>query len=460
MRLLLWVAALCRQPAARPAAASVVVDTANTTAPATLRGQGFLWSVSATEPPDALLAPLRPKLQRGRLTPWDEQNATGLPSYPRLADLGATIQVQVSGEYANLFDGYANIRQGQWPGDGGNWSLWDHVLEDSVRRVRAANLTVQWDIWEEPNWHGWWNASNGSQAQFFETWRYAVRRLRTIDPMAQIVGPSLNKYDPSTNPPTNWLQPFLLFAQQENVLPDILTWHEILPSQGPRSIAWHAEDARSFMRQHGIAVRGIGINEVGSSDRQTNPGLVVWYLASLEAANVSFAARACWQDDAETVNNCRTQTLDGILTPHFQPRATYWAYRRYAELAGELISVAYDDAVDGIASLDHDAKAVRLLLGRNGNEVPHNLIVLKNLDRIPWLAGQSALNVTAHRIPNTGWDVLETPIPLKSASVAVTKGSVTLHFPEFVAGDALSIDLVPQLKHDDASHGAVEERRR
>ena len=51
--------------------------------------------------------------------------------------------------------------------------------------------------------------------------------------------------------------------------------------------------------------------------------------------------------------------------------------------------------------------------------------------------------MTAHRIPDAGWDVLEAPIPLKSASATVTKGSVTLQFPEFVAGDALSIDLVP-----------------
>lgn len=222
--------------------------------------------------------------------------------------------------------------------------------------------------------------------QIFETWRYAVKKLRTIDPGAEIVGPSLNKYDPATNPPTNWLEPCLMFAHQEDVLPDILSWHEILPSQGPRSIMWHAEDIRSFMRHHRITVKGIGINEVGSSSRQTNPGLIVWNLASLEEAGVDFAARARWQDDEPTTNNCRTSTLDGILMPEqLKPRAAYWVYHRYTQLNGELIYVVHDDAVAGIASLDRNAKAVRLLLGRNGNGDSQGLIVLNNLEQIPWL---------------------------------------------------------------------------
>ena len=115
------------------------------------------------------------------------------------------------------------------------------------------------------------------------------------------------------------------------------------------------------------------------------------------------------------------------------------------ELKGELIYVVHDDDVAGIASLDHDAKVVRLILGRNGNGASQSLIVLNNLDQIPWLAGHSLLNVSAHRIPNTGWAVLDSPIPVNSiVSVPLINGSVTLQYREFVAGDALSVDLVPR----------------
>lgn len=169
----------------------VSVNLTNVTGPATQRAQGFLWSLSNDAPPDVLLAPLKSKLQRGRLTPWDEANTTGLPSYARLVKLGATVQVQVGGEYAALFGGYKSITT--WPGDGGNWSLWDSVVEGCVARVRAAGLplsAVQWDIWEEPNFKGWWNAS---RAAYFGAWARAVRTLRSKAPGTGIVGPSINK---------------------------------------------------------------------------------------------------------------------------------------------------------------------------------------------------------------------------------------------------------------------------
>ena len=61
-------------------------------------------------------------------------------------------------------DGYPISR---FPGDNGNWTDYDNFLTRLINDVRAAGLTVQWDIWNEPNITIFWN-------------RPAVAVLRTV----------------------------------------------------------------------------------------------------------------------------------------------------------------------------------------------------------------------------------------------------------------------------------------
>lgn len=126
-----WAEAFWQQQGTLPVFASVVIDATNVTSPATARAQGFLWPVFghcvldsellvtilvgftlgscivaalSVDQATALIGSTTiqcaaesaaPEAKRGRVTQWDHQNKTGLPSYRRLADLGTTIQVQV-----------------------------------------------------------------------------------------------------------------------------------------------------------------------------------------------------------------------------------------------------------------------------------------------------------------------------------------------------------------------------
>jgi hypothetical protein len=91
-----------------------------------------------------------------------------------------------------------------------------------------------------------------------------------------IVGPSINKYDPE------YLEAFLLYARDQDVVPDILSWHEIIEQHRPVIIPRHVTSMRAFMKENRITIRGIDINEFGSPERQTSPGLTAMYLANLD----------------------------------------------------------------------------------------------------------------------------------------------------------------------------------
>jgi hypothetical protein len=171
--------------------------------------------------------------------------------------------------------------------------------------VAEAGLEADWDVWEEPNFKGWWDAS---REQFFATWERAHRVLKELNPQARMVGPSLNRYD------RDYLEAFLLYAKTHDALPDVLSWHEIIPEHEPARIEAHVAEIRAFMAAQAIEIDGIEINEYISHDRMTDPGMHVWYLTYLEKARVRGACKAAWLEPETGIFNAATPTLGGLLT--------------------------------------------------------------------------------------------------------------------------------------------------
>src|SRR6202008_2647808 len=79
------------------------------------------------------------------------------------------------------------------------------------------NPRVRFDIWNEPaaNSYFW----PRSMAQYYEMWNTAVKTIRSLDPKAVIVGPSIANYDHAT------LLSFLTQAKAAGTVPNILNWH-------------------------------------------------------------------------------------------------------------------------------------------------------------------------------------------------------------------------------------------
>ena len=399
-------------------AETVVVDFAAIKGPATHRASGFLHSVSVEQPDDQLVRQLKPQLFR-----LHAREALTPALYRRLTGYGADVQSVMSDSY-----GYPGP-SGIWPGDGGDWTRWENLVEGLVREADSEGLQLQWDIWNEPDSNNFWNRSG---EQFFETWKRAVRTIRRVNPRAIIVGPSLSKG------PCHFLYGFLLSAHAEKVLPDIIPWHD-MDSDHPNNVV----NVRQFLAKHGIPDRPISINEFKYSGGTHQPGLTVWWLSHIEEEAPESAAYACWPD-LEGYSNCEADTLDGLLTRDGVPRAAWFAHKGYAEITGQLVNVEIPGhRIAGIAGVDSELQTGRLLLGRreslqSPSEEPVD-VVFRNLEHLIDVSKDGEVFIRAERILDAG--ALDSPQVTISALYPVLNNVVRIHLPHFEAWEAYTVVL-------------------
>lgn len=399
-------------------AETVIVDFAALRGPATHRASGFLLSISPEQPDNRLVRPLKPKLFRLRA---DE--ALNSPLYQRVWSYGAVVQVIISDSY-----GYPGS-SGNWPGDGGDWTRWEQLVEELIREGSSKELQLHWDIWNEPDHPQFWDRS---AEQFFETWKRAVRTIRRVNPMAIIVGPSLARG------PAHYLYGFLLSAHAENVLPDIISWHD-MELDHPNNVV----NVKQFLAKRGLPDRPISINEFKYSDGTHHPGLTVWWLSHIEEEAPQSAAYACWPD-LEGYSNCETHTLDGLLTRGGLRRAAWFAHKGYAEITGQLVGVGSSGfKVAGIAGVDSDLKVGRLILGKresldSSDDGPVE-VVFRNVDRLNSSLKEGEVFVRAERIPDLG--VIDSPLVTIAGMYPVINGEVRVRLQDFGTGEAYTILL-------------------
>jgi hypothetical protein len=372
--------------------------------------------MTATEPEQELVEPLKPKLFRSA-----EHRAFAI--YQRAKSLGARSQLVVSDSYWDR----------RWPETASNWKRWEATVEDLVEEAKRNGYTFEWDIWNEPEIEYFWEVD---QARFFETWRRTVVKIRELDPRAVIVGPSLAKYDGS------YLEDFLVYAKTNHVLPDVLCWHELdATDAGFRIIEADVADARKLLAKHRIGIDRICINEIIGPGLHTRPGAAVRYFAALERAGVDGACHATWPDAGDGYN---PSSLSGILTQGEKlPRSTWWAYKGYADVTGRLVYIQPSATVDGVAGYDGGAKAARMVLGRVAGDAPAGAVELRltNLGDAPGIVLDAETHITAERIPISGWESLGSPVSVLGAKYEVRDGQVALTLPDFGPDDAYLITV-------------------
>ncbi len=402
---------------------TVTVDFLTDQGPATHRASGFLHAMSATVPSADLVKPLKPQLFRMAAEDWHKDERGAFANYQRVKEMGARMQIVVSDSH-----GYALSRW--WPGDDGNWKPWEEIVEGIVRRVQANAMAVEYDIWNEPNGGYFWQKDQG---RLFETWTHGYRKIRELDPKAIIVGPSISNFN------KDYLQAFLLYAKQNNVVPDLLSWHEM---GGYMNIPAHVDYMKQFLAQNGISIKRFCINEWIGPKQQTMPGFAVRFFAQGERAGIDGACHACWGDQTPGVSNCENTTLDGILTDKDrQPRSTWWAYKAYADVNGRLVKVTPAKEVDGLAGRDLTAKTAHIVLGRDGGTAGVVMLRCENMRAVGYLMKNGKVHVKAERIPDSGWSALANPTVEVDRDYLVTQGVLSIELPNFGPSDAYSISL-------------------
>lgn len=384
-------------PPAHAADNQLVVDASVPLRPVTYVGAGGLYAIATdTDPAPGLLTPLRLK-QHTQPAPGAAQlgSTATEPSGDILKVSGAMIRDGAQG-YARMPDVYNGFPY-RWE----SWQDWEQKIDTMVKaRVDATNTTNinGWELWNEPD--GTWDTTNAGP--YLDGWTRTYNRVKMQDTTTPIVGPSYSRYYPDR------MREFMARAKADNTLPDIVSWHELEDGTW-NLIDEHVSDYRAIERELGISPRPISINEYGSPSQVDTPSVAAHYIAQFERTGVKDAERAYWYESG---------TVGGLVWNN-KPTGSYWLYKWYGEMAGNMLSVTPSGDLDGFASYDSTRKIVNVAFGGTfGN----NSVQVKGLSQF----GASA-QVTLKYTPRSGRQSnVDAPTTLSSTTMPIVNGSITV----------------------------------
>ncbi|MFD8042108.1 cellulosome protein [Streptomyces chartreusis] len=413
-------------PVPAPAPQRLTVDLAVSEGPVLLGANGALYGLSDDGVPgDAALEPLKitsvtQKPEGGAQHPGGDA-LTVARSFFRTG--GGEILVMMQDVHA------------KWPYE--NLGIDDYLLKvDKIVKDISADPDSERFVYipfNEPD-QIWYELETADRARyeanrdrFFADWRTVYRRIKAIDPDARIAGPNEAGYH------SRLLRDFLAFARREDVLPQVITWHE-LDSASLRDFQAHHDDYRSLEREAGMAPLKINIDEYGNRRDLSVPGQLVQWVSMFERNKV-YANTAYW----DAAGN-----LNGHVVRSGMPNGGWWFFRWYAGLTGDTVGVSPPrantvDTLQGLASLDTERRQAQVLLGGADGDSD---VVVRNVP--PSVFGDT---VTA-TVAEAAWSGYEgqhaTPLVLARTKVRVTEdGSVTVPLRGMHRMSAYRIVLTP-----------------
>lgn len=410
-------------PARASALEKVVVDFSVDKGPVTYRGSGFLHGFGMGETPFEKVASLKPQAIATHYNSWSAAYPDGIVDvYEYARSIGVKyIQLRVC-EWC----GHNSDPNVPWPGDYGNWESWENCVGKLVQDILDRGWEVQWDIWNEPQPSGFWQASGGTE-QYLETWRRGVVKIRSLDPNADIMGPSSAGFNLA------FMQQFLQFCKKHDVLPNILAWHDA------SRFSDNVNFMRKYLKEEGIDIQRFAIPEYTGPANSNNAGYSAIAFADLERAGVESACRTVNMDPNTDAHIAIHHTLGGLLFPRtFEPRAAWWVYKRYAEMTGELKGLSPSMTVDGLAAWDSEARQATILLGRSAPETvtPGIKIVCQQMNVLSSLIQDGQVRVIAQRIPNSGWGTLAQPEVVMDMNIPLHNNTLEFDIAPFGPSDA------------------------
>jgi hypothetical protein len=322
-------------------------------------------------------------------------------------------------------DGYPISR---FPGDNGDWTDYDNFLTRLIGDIKAAGITVQWDIWNEPNLSSFWNRT---QAQYFALWSRTYQRLRTDLPGTLIVGPSFAGV-PTTGSGTWWGQ-YLDYVKSTGTVPDIFSWHS-LPGDPVANVA----AADTTLSARGITrTRQYQINEYGAANEQ-NPGDGAWYIGRLERAG-AIGLRANWASTGDLHNDLANLLVRNSAGQHL-PKGEWWVYRYYGSQTGQIVSTTPSPAYDPFAT--KTAGQAKILVG-GGGTTGNIAVNLQRLDTTSGIVESNQVRVLVQRIPYNSGGAVQGPVTVSNTVVTLSGNATTVNLSHTNADETFTVTLMP-----------------
>ncbi|HET6873160.1 MAG TPA: hypothetical protein VFH70_00180 [Acidimicrobiales bacterium] len=341
------------------AAACVTLDATSPLGPENHAGTGFN-ALPSGYTDSSLLSSLDtqmykgiPRVQSNGLFDWSEWDAAvaaGSKTTLILSDLWA---VRYAGQ--------------QRPTPWSNWNTYNNWVKSTVGQIVASGRRVDyWDIYNEPGWRNEYSNSDFQSMtpqDLLQQFLNAYQDIRSVDPTAGIVGPSIGEMvfsplpanDPVTHEPD--MTTFLNFAANNNLKLAAVAWHQ--NGLTPQQIEADAARTWSMIRARPqLGHPAMFLDEYGAPWNQPIPGWDVGFLQAIEASGINYSVRSCW-------DGCHMSTLNGLLTSAQQTTAEYFNRVTYARMSGSRISVnSTDPAIAALGSISSSSQQVVAMIGR------------------------------------------------------------------------------------------------
>ncbi|MET9912646.1 cellulosome protein [Streptomyces sp. NPDC006476] len=324
----------------------------------------------------------------------------------------------------------------EWPGATGEEKLATHL--EIVRRQVEQAMTLGalrshlvWVPFNEPEGNmfgtGEWSYDQVSwhtePGPYFAAWQRAYHLIKGIDPEARIAGPNTCILYPE-------VRGFLEFARDHDVLPDVITWHEL---SSPDEVRTNVAKYRQTERELGIGPLPVNLNEYAHNYHLSVPGQMIQWIAALEECKVD-ADMAYW-NIAGNLNDSAVEANKG--------NGQWWLFNAYGQLTGNTVQVRAPHpnaqyTLQGVAALDRDKRQARLLFGGTSGaadlvfegvdaEIFGNRVHLR-LQEIPW-TGQVGSSAQ--------------PLRLREVELPVVDGRVRLPLTDLDEMSAYQLTLAP-----------------
>ncbi|KQL32709.1 hypothetical protein AN960_22225 [Bacillus sp. FJAT-25509] len=307
-------------------------------------GAGFLYGMSEPNVPDInTIIPLKPNTAVQKAPDGlQHPNGDALKISDYFLEAGGQ-QIQIY-----LQDFYE-----KWPYEFTGIPDYLNKVETIVKKVVANSNknTFVYVPFNEPDqiWYGGMNSE--AQARFFSDWKTVVEKIKSLHPDAKIAGPNFASYNSTV------YRNFFKFAKENNVLPDIVTWHEL----GDNFFTgWNAryDDFRSIEKELGIGPLEININEYARPRDPSNQGVLLQFLAKFERSKV-FGELPYWH---------MADNLNDLVVGNNQVNGAWWLYKWTGEMKGkETVQVTPPNAnaigLEGIATIDQSKKQSQVVFG-------------------------------------------------------------------------------------------------
>lgn len=391
------------------------VDVGQVVRPATQVASGGLYGVgSDSQPSTDMLLPLNPTsfTQPAPGTTHLGNGATE-PCCDSL-DVGHNLTRAGAQQFIRMPDIYPSFPY-QWQG----WDDWEDKVVTMVNdRLAATDMTNihGWELWNEPDWT-WDTQAAGS---FNDGWTRTHRLVRSLDSVTPIVGPSYAYYDHSM------MLSFMTHARDTGTLPDVIVWHE-LGDMNWDAFDDHVADYRAIESSLGISPRPIAINEYNSYNQMDIPSVALHWMAVFERHGAREAHRAYWFEAG---------TFDGLFTLDNRPTASYWLYRWYGAMTGNIVETVPNSWIDGVASYDSSRKLVNVVFGGDWGD---NAVHVEGLAPLG-----SSVDVQVLYTPGSGRHThVAAPTVVSQTTMAVSGGQITVPVDGMNAEGAYQLLITP-----------------